>query len=114
MAKSILDAAWGTFLNILQAVVVKYGKHFVEVSARKSSIECSNCGTEVPKDLSIRVHNCPNCNLSMDRDENAARVLLARALNAVGLTVTACGGFGGSQPVNQETSELEWVQLTLF
>jgi putative transposase len=89
MAKSILDAAWGTFLNILQAVVVKYGKHFVAVDARKSSIECSQCGTEVPKDLSVRVHNCPNCNLSMDRDENAAKNLLSRTLNAVGLTVAA-------------------------
>jgi putative transposase len=114
MAKSILDAAWGTFLNILQAVVVKYGKHFVEVSARKSSIECSNCGTFVPKDLSVRVHNCPNCNLSMDRDENAARVLLSRALNAVGLTVAACGGQEDTQPLKQETLGLEWVQLTLF
>jgi putative transposase len=114
MAKSILDAAWGTFLNILQAVVVKYGKHFVKVDARKSSVECSNCGTEVPKDLSVRVHDCPNCNLSMDRDENAARVLLARSLNAVGLTVTACGGQEDTQPSKQETSNLEWVQLALF
>jgi putative transposase len=114
MAKSILDAAWGTFLDILQAVVVKYGKHFVKVDAHKSSVECSNCGTEVPKDLSVRVHNCPNCNLSMDRDENAARILLARSLNAVGLTVTACGGQEDTQPLKQETSILEWVQLALF
>jgi putative transposase len=108
MAKSILDAAWGTFLNILQAVVVKYGKHFVEVDARKSSVECSNCGTEVPKDLSVRVHNCPKCNLVIDRDENAARVLLARSLKAVGHIASACGGLGVvAQPVKQEASRIK-------
>jgi hypothetical protein len=39
---------------------------------------------------------------------------LARSLNAVGLTVTACGGQEDTQPSKQETSNLEWVQLALF
>ncbi len=34
LAKSILDVAWRTFLNILQAVAVKRGKHTQEVDAK--------------------------------------------------------------------------------
>ena len=33
---------------------------------------CSSCGQIVKKNLSIRVHNCPFCGLSIDRDLNAA------------------------------------------
>ena len=113
LAKSILDAAWGKFLNILNAVAVKCGKHFVEVSAYKSSVECSRCGSDVPKSLSIRVHSC-SCGLEIDRDENSGRVLLSRGLQAVGLTVSACRGLGNSQPVKQETSGTRYKQLSLF
>lgn len=42
LAKSILDVAWRTFLNILQAVAVRRGKHTQEVGARGTSIECFN------------------------------------------------------------------------
>ena len=112
MAKSVLDAAWGKFLNIMRAVAVKCGKHFVEVSAYKSSVECSQCGTDVPKDLSIRVHSC-SCGLVLDRDENSGRVLLSRGLQAVGLTVSACGGLGVAQPVKQETSKSRREQVSL-
>ena len=85
LSKSILDAAWGTFLTILEAVAVKCGKHFVRVSAYKSSVECSNCAAEVPKTLSVRVHSC-DCGLHIDRDENSGRVLSNRALKAMKCT----------------------------
>jgi putative transposase len=113
LAKSILDAAWGTFLNILKAVAVKCGRHFVEVSAYKSSVECSQCGVDVPKDLSIRIHSC-GCGLEIDRDENSGRVLLNRALKSVGLIDSACRGLGVAQPVKQETSGIRYKQLSLF
>lgn len=71
LAKSILDVAWGAFLNILQAVAVKRGKQTVEVDAKRTSIECSGCGVRVEKVLSDRVHNCPECGLVIDRDWNA-------------------------------------------
>ncbi len=63
LAKSILDVAWGAFLNILQAVAVKRGKQTVEVDPKRTSIECSGCGYRVEKVLSDRVHDCPNCGL---------------------------------------------------
>lgn len=102
LAKSILDCAWGAFLQILQAVAVKRGKQTVEVSARGSSIECSSCGTRVEKTLKDRVHECPSCRLAIDRDWNSALVLLARGLGAVGLPLPGCGGLGDAQPSMQQ------------
>jgi putative transposase len=102
LAKSILDCAWGAFLQILQAVAVKCGKQTVEVSARGSSIECSSCGTRVEKTLKDRVHECPSCNLSIDRDWNSALVLLARGLRTVGLPFSGCGGSEATHPVRQQ------------
>ncbi|MEM9544280.1 MAG: transposase [Cyanobacteria bacterium P01_E01_bin.42] len=116
LAKSVLDAAWGQFITILEAVAVKCGVRVVNVNPHGTSQDCSGCGTKVPKTLSVRTHECPKCGLSMDRDENAAVNILNRAIKeiqAVGLIVSACGGLGNSQPVKQETSK-HWVQLSLF
>ncbi|MEG4445715.1 transposase, partial [Microcoleus sp. AT9_B4] len=99
LAKSILDVAWGAFLNILQAVAVKRGKHTQEVDARGTSIECFNCGERVVKDLSVRVHNCPSCGVSIDRDLNASLNIFRRT---VGQPFAACGGLVSRQPVRQE------------
>jgi putative transposase len=102
LAKSILDVAWGGFLEILQAVAVKCGKHTLGVDPRRSSIECSGCGTRVEKGLSVRVHNCPSCKLVIDRDWNAALNLLKRG--SVGLPIPGCGGLEVTQPVRQQVS----------
>lgn len=101
LAKSILDVAWRTFLNILQAVAVRRGKHTQEVDARGTSIECFNCEERVVKDLSVRVHNCPNCGVSLDRDYNASINVLKRT---TGLSFAACGDLGVAQSMKQEIS----------
>jgi putative transposase len=104
LALGILDCAWGAFLQILQAVAVKRGKQTVEVSARGSTIECSSCGTRVEKTLKDRVHECPSCLLSIDRDWNSALVLLERGLRTVGLPFSGCGGSEVTHPVRQQFS----------
>jgi putative transposase len=63
LAKSILDAAWGAFLNILQAVAVKRGKVAIGENPNGTSQECSGCGETVKKTLTERVHSCPHCGL---------------------------------------------------
>jgi putative transposase len=85
----------------LQAVAVRRGKHTQEVDARGTSIECFNCGERVVKDLSVRVHNCPNCGVSLDRDLNASLVILKRT---VGQPFAACGSLVDAQLVKQEIS----------
>lgn len=104
LAKSIYDVAWSAFRTILEAVAVKRGVHVVKVPPHGTSQDCSGCGVKVPKTLSIRTHECHKCGLTMDRDENAAINILHRALNAVGLMVSARGGFEDTQSVKRETS----------
>ena len=103
LAKSILDAAWGGFLQILQAVAVKRGKQAVGTNPRGTSIECSDCGNRVVKDLSVRVHRC-NCTLVIDRDQNAGINILNRVLRAVGLPLSGCRGLGDALPMKQQFS----------
>ena len=91
LAKSIHDAAWGSFLEILQAVAVKRGLNVQKVNPRGTSIECLNCGSRVEKDLSDRVHNCSSCGVKIDRDWNSGINILNRALMAVGLPLNGCG-----------------------
>jgi len=52
----------------------------VAVDPKNTSQECSGCGEIVPKDLSVRIHNCPYCGLTLDRDVNAARNILRKGI----------------------------------
>ncbi|MEG4801314.1 MULTISPECIES: RNA-guided endonuclease InsQ/TnpB family protein [unclassified Microcoleus] len=115
LAKSILDAGWSAFINILESVAVKCGSLVVKVAPHNTSQNCSGCQVLVPKTLSVRTHECPNCGLILDRDENAAVNILNKALQAVGHIVSARGGQGDTQPVKRETSTgWDEVQLSLF
>jgi len=98
LAKSIYDVAWGKFLTILEAVALRSGVHFVKVSPHNTTVDCSGCSTKVPKTLSVRLHQCPKCELEMNRDENAAINILYKGLTAVGLTVAAYGRLSGCTP----------------
>lgn len=79
LAKSILDAAWGTFTNQLRYKAEEAGSKFVSVNPRNTSRECPVCGTIKPKKLSEREHRCA-CGYATSRDHAAAQVILARAL----------------------------------
>ncbi|MDY7005803.1 MAG: transposase [Cyanobacteriota bacterium] len=79
LAKSVHDAGWGQFNTILANKAEKAGQLVVEVKPHGTSIECSRCGNKVKKTLTQRQHNCPNCNLSIGRDLNAAINIKNRA-----------------------------------
>ncbi|MBD2300696.1 RNA-guided endonuclease TnpB family protein [Nostoc sp. FACHB-190] len=87
LAKSINDASWYQF----RVWVEYFGKVFkrvtVAVNPQYTSQECSSCGEIVKKTLSTRTHVC-KCGFVMDRDENAARIILSRGLGTVGHTGT--------------------------
>ena len=80
LAKSILDAGWGQFLSILSTKAENAGLLTVAVNPRNTSQNCSNCGKKVPKKLSDRVHSCPHCGYTEDRDVNAAKNILNLAV----------------------------------
>jgi putative transposase len=82
LARAISDAGWAGFVNVLRCKAERAGAEVVAVNPAGTSQDCSGCGVEVPKKLGERRHACPHCELSLHRDENAARNILARALLA--------------------------------
>jgi putative transposase len=72
MAKSILDAGWSEFMDILVCKAESAGKLAIAVNPNGTTQNCSNCGTRVPKNIANRWHSCPVCGLELDRDVNAA------------------------------------------
>ncbi|ABA56914.1 transposase [Nitrosococcus oceani ATCC 19707] len=78
LSRSISDAGWRQFLNILRAKAESAGSVWVEVPPQGTSQACSGCDTLVRKSLSVRQHHCPECGLRLQRDVNAARNILAR------------------------------------
>lgn len=77
---AIADASMSALIGKLRYKAGVSGVEFVEVSAPGTSQECSGCGAVVKKGLEVRVHKCPECGLKLDRDVNAARNILQRAL----------------------------------
>src|SRR5262249_47763626 len=90
LSKSIHDAAWRIFLARVESYGATHGVPVIAVEPRFTSQDCSACGTRVKKRLSVRTHMCPSCGLVLDRDENAARNILLKALmnRTVGHTET--------------------------
>ena len=87
LAKAISDVGWSR----LRRWVEDYGRlHEVPVVAVPpafTSQDCSGvladgtpCRARIRKSLSVRTHLCPRCGLILDRDENAARNILAHGL----------------------------------
>lgn len=80
LAKSISDAGWGQFLDILSNKAESAGHCVVRVNPRFTSQKCYQCGEVVQKSLSVRIHICPSCGYIADRDKNAAQNILASGL----------------------------------
>jgi putative transposase len=83
LGKQMLDGGFGQFRSIVKYVCWKRGKFFGEVNHRGTSQECPECGGEVKKDLSVRVHNCPHCGYGDDRDVASGKVIRNRGLAAI-------------------------------
>ena len=84
LSRAISDAGWSSFLSILKHKAESAGVQFVEVDPAGTTQQCSRCHREVPKDLSVRWHDCPHCGLSLSRDHNAALNILERGLARTG------------------------------
>ena len=83
MAKSVTDASWSTFRQMLAYKAIRHGARYAEVDEAFSTQVCSECGClGGPKGiagLGIRLWTCAHCGASHDRDVNAARNILARS-----------------------------------
>ena len=92
LGKQMLDAAFGQFRRITKYVCWKRGKFFAEVKAKGTSQECPECGAQVRKDLSARVHRCFECGYTTDRDVASAQVIRNR-----GIALISTPGLGGKE-----------------
>jgi putative transposase len=84
LSLSAHDAGLGMFQRVLPYKAAKAGAEVALVNPAYTSQMCSSCGCVVKKDLSERVHRCPECHLVLDRDVNAARNILSLALQSAG------------------------------
>jgi putative transposase len=81
--KQMLDGAFGQFRAIVKYVCWKRGKFFAEVNARGTSQQCPECGGEVKKDLSVRIHHCLHCEYKTDRDVAASQNIRNRGIKLI-------------------------------
>jgi putative transposase len=90
LAKSVHDAGWSQFMNMLEYKARLYGRRFRKIGRfEPTSQVCSACGVrDGPKPLDVRQWTCKACGTVHDRDVNAAKNIAAlgrrEALNARG------------------------------
>ena len=85
LAYSISDVRWSQLLGFIQYKCRWYGKEFRQVDRFYASSKiCSCCGTyhkDIVNSLSVREWICPDCGTHHDRDINAAKNILIKALS---------------------------------
>jgi putative transposase len=81
MAKSVLDAGWGTLKTQLQYKGKNAGRCVRIISERNTTRACSSCraltGPSGLDMLAVRRWTCMSCGATHDRDVNAARNILS-------------------------------------
>jgi len=89
LSKAIADVGWATLIRFLEYKCSWYGKELLKVdSFFPSSKLCSHCGHKKEElALSTRGWKCPECHQMHDRDENAAKNILARGLQTAQKTL---------------------------
>lgn len=97
LAKSVHDAGWSAFVDMLEYKTARYGRAFAKVDRfAPTSQVCSACGVkDGPKSLDMRKWMCAACGVHHDRDVNAAKNILTlgkRVATGRVETENACGG----------------------
>ena len=91
LAKSISDAGWSRFVQMLSYKVENTGGKVEQVNPKYTSQICSSCGHKQKMPLNKRIYECNGCGIRIDRDLNASRNILVgldkSKLNAFGDTV---------------------------
>jgi putative transposase len=79
--RSISDAGWGVFLNILRAKAESAGRTIVEVDPRHTSQRCARCGhVAAGNRVSQAMFRCLSCGHEAHADVNAAINILRAGL----------------------------------
>lgn len=88
LSKSISDAAWSGFFDMLSCKAVEADRTFIAVNPAYTSQTCNSCGYRRAEEekllLQDRMFDCPCCGLHIDRDLNASLNILALGLQRYG------------------------------
>jgi putative transposase len=80
--RSIHDAGWGVFLNVLHAKAESAGRVIVEVDPRHTSQRCARCGHVAKGNRTTQaVFRCVKCGHEAHADVNAAQNILRSGLD---------------------------------
>jgi putative transposase len=103
--REILECGWGELRRQLIYKSAWYGATLIEVDARYTSQTCAGCQSVDPTSRESQARfRCRACGRIEHADINAARVILARAIDrtAGGPSVAARGGLAAGRPVKRE------------
>ena len=78
LAKSISDAGWGQFIEIVVFKAEEAGRTVIKVDPKYTSQDCSGCGHRNRIGLATRIYRCGQCDLVIHRDRNGAKVIEQR------------------------------------
>ena len=105
LAKSINDASWGCFVQMLSYKVEKTGGQLVKVNPKNTSKTCSKCGNIQDMPLANREFKCLKCGFVCHRDLNASINLDTLGLREISSSEeNACGEI--VSPSHQEKAHL--------
>ena len=82
LAKSIADASFSSFCNMINYKSKWYGRTYIKISSFYPSSKLCHCGgyKNITLTLTDREWECPNCHTLLDRDKNAALNILDEGL----------------------------------
>jgi putative transposase len=85
LAKSISDASWGKFIELLTYKAQWDDKQIVHVSRWFPSSKTCNCCGYINQNLKLkdRTWTCPSCKVVLDRDLNASKNILKEGLKDI-------------------------------
>lgn len=76
LALSVSDAGWGFFIQYASDTAACAGRAGLFVHPAYTSQNSSSCSHQQQMELSQRWYSCPQCDLELDRNHNAARNIL--------------------------------------
>ena len=89
LARAIAGVSWSKLVDILQYKCDWYGKKLIQIDPSYTSQICAECGERnnrlglgKAEWLAVREWDCPHCGSHLDRDINAAKVILKHGLVA--------------------------------
>jgi len=78
--RNFLDCSWAKFARMLECKAESAGAQLIRVNPRNTSKKCSKCGNLHQMPLNKRTYVC-ECGLTINRDVNAAKNILAQGLS---------------------------------